>query len=469
MIFNLQHIKACIDTSHCHSKHIVYILFLWAALTGHLQGDDATDVRLEADPIFDAQVFVRETGDPDKESLVLIHGLGTAASTDWDKTIAALKNQYHIITLDLPGFGRSDKGNKNYTPTKYAALIRYITSRYSKQPFHLVGHSMGGAIALRYASKYPEDVRSLTLVDVAGVLHRLAYTSFLAPMGLDMLAGYSIPGHSAISNGVASILGKIERNISFDLRHLVDNPFLREKISLSNPAIVSALGLVMEDFSEAPGQVMAPTLIIWGGRDKIAPIRTGFVLNSLISGSELRIIRGAGHVPIKNNFDEFIKYLQAHLQGQLRTTPERDSRLAYYREEVVCNKQSNQTYTGHIGKLVISRCKQVLIKNAYITQLVVNGSHVDILNSHITSQNTALISRKSTITVTSGEITGKIAIEATGGRFDIAGTLIKGKKAAIQAIKRTNFIFSLATIDSPVTGRAVKIHGLRQVTPGQPL
>ncbi len=136
--------------------------------------------KLVKDPIFGGSVYVQLTGNENKPAVVLIHGLGESASGHWQQTIALLKPNYRVFTLDLPGFGRSDNGNHLYSPENYARLIHHLTQTYIGKQFHLVGHSMGGAIALYYAARYTDDVETLTLIDAAGILHQVAYSKHLA-------------------------------------------------------------------------------------------------------------------------------------------------------------------------------------------------------------------------------------------------------------------------------------------------
>lgn len=124
-------------------------------------------------------------GNPENPAIVLVHGLGDEASTIWESSIELLKNDYFVVTFDLPGFGQSSKANELYSPLNYAKFIRYVAQTYVKKPFHLVGHSMGGAIALKYTSMYPSDVASLVLVDAAGILHRSEYNNFLVQSGVN--------------------------------------------------------------------------------------------------------------------------------------------------------------------------------------------------------------------------------------------------------------------------------------------
>ena len=90
--------------------------------------------------------------------------------------IPALAKNYHVLTFDLPGFGDSGKEVADYSPRKYAKFIDYIAKRYAHGKVILVGHSMGGAISIRYSEMYQDNIEKLVLVDVAGVLHRMAYS-----------------------------------------------------------------------------------------------------------------------------------------------------------------------------------------------------------------------------------------------------------------------------------------------------
>jgi len=433
-----------------------YTFCLWLSISGTVSAQFVDKVQMEVDPVFDGQVLVREIGDSANETVVLVHGLGTAASSDWEKTITELKKQYYIITFDLPGFGKSSKGNKDYTPTKYAALIRNIISNYNRKSFHLVGHSMGGAIALRYISKYPEDVKTLTLIDAAGLLHRLAYTKFLAPIGLEKLVGIKLLGSDKISNFVGTIMSKLERKLPIDA--LVSNAMIRDNVLNGDPSAISALNLVMEDFSDVPAKVKVPTLIIWGDKDDVAPIRTGYMLHSMIANSEMRVISGAGHVPIKNNFHEYINYLKKHLLGDLGKTANSKAQQGHYQGDITCSRKKSVYYTGNIGRLTLTKCKKVIIENAHIEQLIINRSQVTIKNTHIVADGIALSAIKSTVEITGGSISGDVAIKTSAGKYDIAGTKIIATKTAIDANRAASFIFSMSSINSK------PIHGLKVVS-----
>src|SRR5438046_2885283 len=132
-----------------------------------------------ADPVFGGSVALYRAGKAGAEPVVLVHGLGKAGAEDWAKVVPALAERYDVYALDLHGFGQSDKGNHLYSPSNYARSLEGVLGQRLKGPFTLVGHSMGGAVALAFAAAYPARVRRLVLVDAAGVLHRSVYAEYL--------------------------------------------------------------------------------------------------------------------------------------------------------------------------------------------------------------------------------------------------------------------------------------------------
>ncbi|HBA33501.1 MAG TPA: hypothetical protein DCZ12_05150, partial [Gammaproteobacteria bacterium] len=156
---------------HSRQSRLIVLLLILTPLCGQ-----KTLAETVPEPVFGGQVYIEQAGTPGKPAVVLIHGLGDEAATSWNTTTTYLEKDYALFKFDLPGFRRSSKANELYSPENYTKLIRFLTQKYVESPFHLVGHSMGGAIALDYAATHPNDVKTLTLANPAGILHRLAYS-----------------------------------------------------------------------------------------------------------------------------------------------------------------------------------------------------------------------------------------------------------------------------------------------------
>jgi len=406
--------------------------------------------RLEPDRIFGGEVYVEEAGDPSNETVVLVHGLGGAASKDWQAVIQRLQSDHHVLTFDLPGFGRSSNGDSDFTPTRYAQLLRLLAKRHVKPPFHLVGHSMGGTIALRYAARYPDDVKTLTLVGPAGILHRMAYTKLLAPLGLEQLSGHVLPGKGTISDLVGVMLEKAEAQLPAYLGALMEIPPLRQKVLKDNPTAIAGFALAQEDFSQAPERVTAPTLIVWGELDQAAPLRTGYVLDSRIPRSLLEVIPGGGHTTIRDDADRFVSILRSHLDATVDPALYRQQPPigAGNQGQLSCNGRHGQQYTGRIERLVLDRCTDTIIRNAEIGGLEITDSNVQIENSRIRGDDVGIRSRGSTVYLTAGRVEGQVAIVAESSRFDIAGTELIGHRSAVEAVSDSSFVISLGRIES---------------------
>jgi len=101
------------------------------------------------------------------ETLIFIHGLGSYIPS-WKKNLAGLQSKYRCIAIDLPGYGKSSKGNYNVTMDFFAETIQKFCQLKKLEKVVLVGHSMGGQIAITTALKFPELVQKLVLVAPAG-------------------------------------------------------------------------------------------------------------------------------------------------------------------------------------------------------------------------------------------------------------------------------------------------------------
>ena len=101
------------------------------------------------------------------EPLILIHGLGSY-SPAYKKNIAELQNHYRCIAIDLPGFGKSSKGNYEYSISFFADIVHEFMAKMSIPKASLAGHSMGGQISIMTALAYPETINKLILLAPAG-------------------------------------------------------------------------------------------------------------------------------------------------------------------------------------------------------------------------------------------------------------------------------------------------------------
>ncbi len=405
------------------------------------------------EPIFNSSVYMQTSGNPENPAVVLIHGLGDEASTIWESTISLLKNNYYVITFDLPGFGQSTKSNELYSPTQYAKFIQHITHTYVKKPFHLVGHSMGAAISLKYTSMYPSNVESLVLVDVAGVLHRSEYNTFLMQTGIhsffDDYGG--LTQNYKFNRFVDKMTEKIDRKMSVDMSRVLQNSELRASVLGANPIRIAAVALVEENFSGVIQDINTKTTIIWGEEDDVAPLKTGYVLHKLMKNSSLKIIPEAKHVPMLTHQKAFLQMLQEHFiyqKAPIRPTISLQTQSYSGHLKNVAEK----TYSGMIESMSIYDSQRILIKDAYIGELVVVNSDVEIINSTFKgSKDVVLMAQNSKVSIIASDIFGTLKLHNV--KLHLLGTHIKTLGKPIVVLLTSFVFYSLCDIND------LRVHG----------
>src|SRR6185295_17202276 len=144
---------------------------------------------------------------------------------------------------------------------------------------------------------YPRRVDRLLLVDMAGVLHRSVYAEYLSRFWAQLAVGVYPQDAPWFVSFVRTILMRVE-SIPFSSDVVLGVPAVRQRILRGDANAIAAYALVEYDFSRALRDVRTPTLVIWGGDDRVAPLRTGQMTATLIPGARLAVIEGADHTPM---------------------------------------------------------------------------------------------------------------------------------------------------------------------------
>lgn len=449
-------------------RFVAWLSLLCVPLVAGAAGLAASSV---SEPVFRGQVQYFSAGSRELPTVVLVHGIGDKAARDWDGLAAKLLPHYRVVTFDLPGFGRSSKGNEPYTPENYVTFLRFLVQEQVRaRQIFLIGHSMGGAIALRYAARYPQDVRALVLVGVPGILHRSAYSQYLAHLEINTLPNLFPTQNHRLRNLVSNIMGWVEKAQPAP-EVIVATPQLRQTLLNSDPAKIAGLALALEDFSQDIARVQAPTLVVWGGRDNLAPMRNARVLYANLAHAQLVVFDASGHTPMDDVPEGFgervVEFLRSpvivHGNGLLR-----DSMAAVTSTRTgSCRNQLNKLFEGEYERLHIENCRDVVIRNARVRSLHITDSTASIEDSRIGGADGGVTVDDARVMVTSSLIQGPVAMTLRAARLDIAGSRIVGQQAAIVARSQSDVLFSVSRIESPhFTGR---VHALRVLRPDQPL
>ncbi len=408
---------------------------------------------------------------------MLVHGVGDEASTTWRSLAADLSRDYHVVAFDLPGFGRSSKENTLYSPERYIAFIDWLVCRYSSGKIILVGHSLGGALALNYASHYPGKVQHLVVVDAAGILHRIAlaknflYVNAANPEDQDLfgaiVSGILNRPRMMLNHLSGSTVENLESKNSETGLELINAYDRSRDLFLGGDASkIAGLALVQEDFTEIIAAIKVPTSLIWGRDDEIAPLRTGQLLAGQMSRSRLRIMEQVGHVPMLENAPQF----QQILREELAAPPAMTAVLAdagALQKLGVCKGQRDVVFRGNYERIEISNCQGVLLKGVRAGQIVISNSQVEMEDTTVRSNETALVLSRARVTATNLLLAGEIAIQSSESRLDVAGGELHGKTAALQSSDKTLVLFSVSRVSSPHTNST--LHGVVRIGPDNPL
>lgn len=418
------------------------------------------------EPIFEGKVCTVQANREAKVGVILIHGLG-GSTDDWKNTLPALAKNFHVLAFDLPGFGKSDKGSQEYSPTRYARLAHFLADRYfHDKTYHIVGHSMGGAIALRFAAQRPLRFQRLVLIDAAGILHPQVISKFQAGSFLERNSGVKqTRGFAERMSG--KILEQVDK-LPISPIDIANSALGREHVLQGGPEKIAALELAGEDFGNAITTVSEPTLILWGSDDLTVPLRTGKVLAARMPHARLQVIADAAHEPMNDQPKEVNKLVNSHLQAsdeKLKEQFEQPSPKPAFASDRVgtCSNDSGMTFEGDYRSIELRDCSGITIRNARIGHLHVYNSRVTLTDTDITGKEEGVYAEYADITVTNGDISGDTAINAKYSRLDMAGVHLKASKDAVKALG-SKVVFSISEISSPHTHGA--IHAYQQMDDG---
>ena len=251
------------------------------------------------------------TGEP----LLLIHGFG--GNKDNFTRIADELEDYHLIIPDLLGFGESSKPmSADYRSQAQATrLHELLQAKGLASNIHIGGNSMGGAISVAYAAKYPKDVKSLWLVDSAG------FWSAGVPKSLE---GATLENNPLLINSKEDFY-KMYDFVMYKPPYLpksVKAVFAQERIN-NKELDAKILEQIVTDNVEERAQIIAdyniPTLVVWGEKDQVIKPETVNVIKDIIPQAQVIMMEDIGHVPmieaVEQTADDYEGF-RATLKGQ---------------------------------------------------------------------------------------------------------------------------------------------------------
>ncbi len=235
--------------------------------------------------------------------LLLIHGLG-GSYENWAEVIEPLARTHTVIAPDLPGHGGSAPASGDYSVGALAASLRDLLVALGHERVTLVGHSLGGGVAMQFSYQFPEMIERLVLVSSGGLGPEVSLVLRAAALpGADIF----IATTADLGNRVGPLVGRVLS--AFGLRPNADvAEVLRGYGTLVDPERRAAfLGTVRAVIGTGGQKVAAtdrlylaqaiPVLIVWGAADRIIPASHGEDAHRHIPGSRLEVFEDVGHLP----------------------------------------------------------------------------------------------------------------------------------------------------------------------------
>jgi len=264
--------------------------------------------------------------------VVLIHGVAGRA-TQWDQTVQLLAERHAVVAPDLLGHGDSAKPRSDYSLGAHASGIRDLLVALNVERATVVGHSLGGGIAMQFAYQFPERCERLVLVSSGGLgeeVHPLLRAATLpgSEFVLPLLAHARVVDFASV---IPRALGRVGLRTRIDLTEMA-----RGYQSLSNAEARSAFIHTLRGVIDPTGQRInasdrlylaskMPSLIVWGRRDRIIPVEHAQPAHAAMPGSRLELFDEAGHFPHLDDPVRFARTLEAFFH---QTEPARlDARI----------------------------------------------------------------------------------------------------------------------------------------------
>ncbi len=231
--------------------------------------------------------------------LVLVHGLGSSAEI-WRPVMERLAKSYRVVAPDLPGYGKSDRPNADYSIEYQSQELGSFIDALGADKITLAGNSMGGWIAAITALNDPGRIGRLILVDSAGFRRDFPPPVNINPSTREEMRAFLLElfaDKSRVSEGMVN--GQWE---------------YRKDIGSTVLATLESLKTKAPYLDDRLKEIKIPTLIVWGKQDAITPLDLAGRFNSGIRGSRLVVIDDAGHVPELERPEAFYRAVKSFVR-----------------------------------------------------------------------------------------------------------------------------------------------------------
>jgi pimeloyl-ACP methyl ester carboxylesterase len=261
--------------------------------------------------------------------VILIHGI-TSSSENWKTVGPMLAEHYTVLAPDLVGHGQSAKPRGDYSMGAFASGVRDLIVALDLDPATVLGHSLGGGVAMQFAYQFPERAVRLALIDSGGLgatVHGLLRAATLpgSELVLPFLAGSRV---LKTGEAVGRLLSRVGVRVGTDAAEMA-----RGHASLSDREARLAFVHTLRASIDPRGQRVRatdrlylaeelPLLILWGARDRIIPVGHGRRAHEMVPGSRLEVFESAGHFPHLDEPERFVSTVRDWIETTEPGTPD---------------------------------------------------------------------------------------------------------------------------------------------------
>ena len=242
-----------------------------------------------------------DVGSGDEDPVVLVHGLG-GQWQNWLENIPRLALDRRVVAMDLPGFGLTpEPEDEEISIPGYGRYVNALCDKLGLGEIDLVGNSMGGYVAAEVAIQFPERVSRLVLVSAAGISSAetlqapiLTFGRIATAIATNSAARYrKLAARPLTRHASLALVARHPRLLKADLAY---EGFFK---GAGKPGFDDALRASLDyDFRDRLPEVKVPTLIVWGERDSIIPVRDADEFERLIEDSRKIVMKDTGHIPM---------------------------------------------------------------------------------------------------------------------------------------------------------------------------
>jgi pimeloyl-ACP methyl ester carboxylesterase len=259
--------------------------------------------------------------------VVLIHGITSSADT-WAAAMRGLAREHTLIAPDLLGHGASAKPRGDYSLGAYASGVRDLLAALGHDRVTIVGHSLGGGVAMQFAYQFPERTERLVLVSSGGLGREVNVLLRAAALpGAELVLPWLVPGWLGhLADGAGWAGARLGLRLRQDLGEMV-----RGFLSLGDAEARAAFLHTLRAVIDPGGQRVSghdrlylaanlPTLLVWGERDPIIPVAHAHAAHAAMPGSQLEVFDASGHFP---HMDDTVRFVEVMRDFLATTAPAR--------------------------------------------------------------------------------------------------------------------------------------------------